>query len=63
MNNPTFQEFTRTKLNFVQAEIGSLADVPENRERLQILRSNEEWLYTALGAYQDYIDETQAVTQ
>lgn len=55
----TFYEFTRARLDVVQLEIAALADTPENRPRLKILRSNEDWLYSALGAYQDYLDETQ----
>ena len=58
MSKPTFQQFTRARLNVVQLEISSLSDTPENRQRLKILRANENWLYNALGAYQDYLDET-----
>jgi hypothetical protein len=58
MKKPTFYEFTRARLDVVQLEIASLADVPENRDQLRILRANEHFLYDALGAYQDYLDET-----
>jgi len=58
MSKPTFQEFTRARLKVVQLYIASIPDGPEYREILKRERSNEHFLYNALGAYQDYLDET-----
>lgn len=49
-----------SRLDVVRLEIGALSDRPEHRRDLALLRSNEQFLETALDAYNDYLAEVPA---